>query len=423
MTSINGNTLYVGGGGYGNYSKIQDAVDNAFSGDTVFVYNGTYYEDVVIMNKSINVIGENKNTTIVDASTGACFEIFESDSCYIGEFMLTNGDLGIHIYGGSNISCSNHIIKNNLIQNNLWGIFIQSDEFGFTSNIVISENILINNDKGIYIFGPHNSSHNNSIMRNTITNHNISVEIHNSNGYNTISNNIITNTSYEGIYIDNGGNWNIIQGNIITNTIDYDIVFRGIQIQYVYNTNISTNYIENTNVGMHLNYIFNTSIIGNTIIFNLNNSTENFDGIYTYESYDCNISYNIITNFLRGIHISGGYDNISILMNNISNCVFPIYIDGRRPSRVELSTINTRRGGSQNSVKRNNFLNNKLPVIFIFKLVAPDIIWKENYWGRPRFLPKIIIGFIILGEFIPIPAKVQFDWYPARKPYDIPSYI
>jgi len=45
---INENTLYVGGIGNGNYSKIQDAIDNASVGDTVFVFNGTYNESVFI---------------------------------------------------------------------------------------------------------------------------------------------------------------------------------------------------------------------------------------------------------------------------------------------------------------------------------------------------------------------------------------
>ena len=46
--SFDGNILYVGGSGPGNYSTIQEAINDANNGDTVFVYNGTYYEHVTI---------------------------------------------------------------------------------------------------------------------------------------------------------------------------------------------------------------------------------------------------------------------------------------------------------------------------------------------------------------------------------------
>ena len=44
MPTAKGDTLYVGGNGTGNYTSIQDAIDNASDGDTVYVYNGTYIE-------------------------------------------------------------------------------------------------------------------------------------------------------------------------------------------------------------------------------------------------------------------------------------------------------------------------------------------------------------------------------------------
>lgn len=34
-----GATLYVGGSGFGNHSTIQEAIDKADSGDTIFVYD------------------------------------------------------------------------------------------------------------------------------------------------------------------------------------------------------------------------------------------------------------------------------------------------------------------------------------------------------------------------------------------------
>ncbi|HEB37545.1 MAG TPA: hypothetical protein ENI14_02660, partial [Thermoplasmatales archaeon] len=60
------NTLYVGGSGPNNYTRIQDAIDDANDGDTIFVYNGTYYEHHIIIDKKIYLLGENKNSTIIN---------------------------------------------------------------------------------------------------------------------------------------------------------------------------------------------------------------------------------------------------------------------------------------------------------------------------------------------------------------------
>ena len=47
----------------------------------------------------------------------------------------------------------------------------------------------------------------------------------------------------------------------------------------------------------------------------------------------------------------------------------------------------------------------------------PGIVWSENYWGRPRILPKPIFGIMVIGS-VPIPW-FNFDWNPAQEPYDI----
>ena len=67
LPTAKGDTLYVGGSGEGNYSKIQDAIDNSSNGDTVYVYNGIYYEFILI-NKQITLRGEDKNNTIIEGS-------------------------------------------------------------------------------------------------------------------------------------------------------------------------------------------------------------------------------------------------------------------------------------------------------------------------------------------------------------------
>jgi pectin methylesterase-like acyl-CoA thioesterase len=65
LLASSGKWLYVGGSEPGNNTKIQDAIDNASNGDTVFVYSGIYYENIDI-NKSIDVFGQDKETTIIE---------------------------------------------------------------------------------------------------------------------------------------------------------------------------------------------------------------------------------------------------------------------------------------------------------------------------------------------------------------------
>jgi nitrous oxidase accessory protein NosD len=65
--TVRATTLYVNTTGSGGaYTSIQDAIIASSDGGTVFVYNGTYYEHVVV-GKMINLTGEDWNNTIVDA--------------------------------------------------------------------------------------------------------------------------------------------------------------------------------------------------------------------------------------------------------------------------------------------------------------------------------------------------------------------
>ena len=119
----NGNVLYVGGTGPGNYSKIQDAIDNASDGDTIFVYDDSspYYENLVI-NKSIKLIGENRETTIIDGMEK-------------GYVIKINAE---------NITISNFKIRNGAPKK--WGIGIFSDNAKILNNIITKKWLLWNKD-------------------------------------------------------------------------------------------------------------------------------------------------------------------------------------------------------------------------------------------------------------------------------------
>lgn len=60
-------TLTVHPSGGAEYEHIQDAIDAARPGDTVYVYSATYYENLIIT-KSITLMGQNTQTTIIDGA-------------------------------------------------------------------------------------------------------------------------------------------------------------------------------------------------------------------------------------------------------------------------------------------------------------------------------------------------------------------
>ena len=109
---IGGNILYVGGSGPNNYTSIQDAINGASDGDTVFVYNGTYYESISI-NKSINLIGEDKYHTIID-SAGSYHSNIEinADNVIIRGITTKRGN---NYFRGDNIQINQNILDDTVI--------------------------------------------------------------------------------------------------------------------------------------------------------------------------------------------------------------------------------------------------------------------------------------------------------------------
>jgi len=87
--------LYVGGTGDGNYSTIQKAVSAAEAGDTVYVYPGTYPENVIV-NTTITIKGESANATIVDAQHNGTAFVLLAPGITLSSLHLMNGGGSSH---------------------------------------------------------------------------------------------------------------------------------------------------------------------------------------------------------------------------------------------------------------------------------------------------------------------------------------
>ena len=211
-----GNTLYVGGGGPNNYTTIQSAIDDTVNGDTVFVYDDSspYYERLII-DKSINLLGENKKTTIIDnkiagsaiikiitnnvniseftvqnsgdLKTDYAIQLFNSRNCVIFENIFQNNDVSLMLWH----KCDNNVILNNVIINSDTGVYLAGSSFN-----TISNNKICNNIRGIRIAGvgyPEPVSTYNSIQLNTISDNNIGIRLHANANSGILKNNIINN--------------------------------------------------------------------------------------------------------------------------------------------------------------------------------------------------------------------------------------
>lgn len=178
-----------------------------------------------------------------------------------------------------------------------------------------------------------------------------------------------------------------------------------------------------------------------------NNTIENcFDGIALLISSNNIICNNTVFSIkCRGIHIIEGANN-SVLDNNISHCDYGIglwrYSDYNIISRNTIMYINEQAiwiecqsiwnvfsenniiknhwgiwlgaFANFNTIEHNNFINNNRSANFWRSFRNR---WNENYWGRSRILPKIIIGSI--GPVAGIVPWINIDWNPLKNPYDI----
>jgi nitrous oxidase accessory protein len=173
------NIFYVGGTEPENYSSIQNAIDNASDGDTIFVYNGIYNENIIV-NKTIDLIGENKENTIINGYINEIYENFLiafyilADQVNLSSFTITNSILEYDLVDSSIyrigilIKANNTTIEDNIIKENTFGISLDNS----FSNKIIS-NILMDNYIQINLLG----SSENIIENNNITNLNLNPNI------------------------------------------------------------------------------------------------------------------------------------------------------------------------------------------------------------------------------------------------------
>ena len=143
-----------------DYPTIQEAINNAGAGDVIYVKAGIYEENIVI-NESISLIGESRETTIIDGNGSGWVVKIECSYVTFGNFTVRNAHEGIWI----DTTSRQDKIKDNVVRDCHDGIEIASFGLG-TQNHLLQNNIIINNTYGIDVWGCRNVT----ILQNTIIN-------------------------------------------------------------------------------------------------------------------------------------------------------------------------------------------------------------------------------------------------------------
>jgi parallel beta-helix repeat protein len=325
-------TWYVDDDGGADFMKIQDAINNASVGDTIIVYSGVYYENVVV-NKSVTLMGNGQ--PVIDAGgEGNAITLTEDGITLVG-FTATNSvkdwrNVGIRVTSNNNTitgndvsnnnngdgidlrdSSYNNISGNNVCNNNGDGI----DLYDSNNNIIKGNNVCNNNGDGIY-FG--DSSYN-TISGNNVCNNDDGIffifNYFGDSSYNTISGNNVCNNNDDGIYFGDSS-YNTISGNNVCNNN-----YGGIGLDTITGNNVSNN-----EYSISLSDSNNNTITGNNV------SNNEYGGIYLGDSSNNNsITGNTFVN--NGLRVSNSYQNT--VEGNIVNGKPLVYLEDVSDYKVE----------------------------------------------------------------------------------------
>jgi nitrous oxidase accessory protein len=218
--SISAKTIIVDDGGGADFISIQDAINTANVSDTIQVNIGSYNENIIV-NKSLTIIGSGKSNTIInginsnsntikiiannvflsgfsiDNTVGQpkqyhCIFIQSSQYCTISDNLVKNGENGIYLISSS----YNDIAENTIQNNNQKGIRLSS-----SNNNNICNNIIQSNGDGVYT----STSNSNNIYENVILNNGIGISLSAGSNNNFVyKNDFQDNTAWNAV--DTGSN-------------------------------------------------------------------------------------------------------------------------------------------------------------------------------------------------------------------------
>jgi parallel beta-helix repeat protein len=398
--------LYVGGSGPGNYTKIQDAINDSSDGDTIVVYNGTYYEHFTV-NKQLVLMGipsVSGDIPCIDGGEKIPVTI-TAENCTFETFSVgSDHDFGIFVQSNGNIIRNCRVFK------------ADGDiKLKYASHNLIADNIFHGGVDGILL---QNSSYN-TIINNTADSHKFrSFTLWSDSNYNIVCNNDFSYSNYwEGISNGENCSYNIYKNNTIWENTEV-----GIYIESGYGISIIGNSFRNNGIAF-------SSSVPELLTYTIENNTINDKHIYFYKNqHDVLVPSDAGQLFLLQCsdftiqnltisHVRTGYQRIGggiCLINSsrtmiqgtkISSCspvgIYLIYSDDNTISSNILS--NNLYGGlrversNRNVVSENVIENGEYNGIILYH-ASNNTVKRNTISGYPECIELHTSSFNILSE-------------------------
>lgn len=214
-------------------NAIQEAINGASAGDSIYVGSGTYSESVLV-NRSVNIYGRDtgSGTPVIDAGGSDGFLLQDADNILLDGFIINNADTGvrIHSYNDTVSNCTiidavsdgvkleaglSNIIENNMTGCGIAGINITGPDSKDNS---LRYNDIYDSINGISVSG----SYNNYFNGNNISGSTVGILLDRSNSSHFYYNSILNSTGY-GIRILNSNNNEFDNNQAKSNGIGYGI--------------------------------------------------------------------------------------------------------------------------------------------------------------------------------------------------------
>jgi len=312
-----------------DFSSIQNAVDSATAGDSIFIKKGIYKEHTIFINKkSLHIYGE-KGSVVDIEHKGYGFKIEATDFSLHDltiknvEVSYTSDYAAIYLF-----KCYNFELKNITLEHAFFGFLIEKSKNGLVENNSISGT------------GESEASSGNAI------------HLWNSKEM-TVKNNEVFNMR-DGIYIEFGSQ------NIFENNNSYSNMRYGLHFMFSNDNRYSYNTFSDNSAGVAV--MFSKRIEMNNNTFKKNWGTASY-GLLLKEINDGKIYQNTFEDNTVGITADGS-TRMTYEENNFINNGYAVKFIG---------------GSYQNKFYHNNFINNNFDLSYSGGL--NDNSFNSNYWS------------------------------------------